>query len=66
MGERERQDGLKALEGKVINVKRWRLLDFLLYPYRAYKEKKRQEDLRRRMVESIMSSNEPDTTEEVQ
>lgn len=65
MGDRERKDSLKVLEGKpILNVKRWRILDYLLYPYRAYKEKKRQEELKKRMFESMLSEPESTDTED--
>lgn len=54
MGERERKDSMKVLKGERIVVgTRFGFLDFLLYPYRAWKEKKRQEALRKRIVASI-------------
>lgn len=54
MGERERRDSLKVMEGKqILDIKRWRILDFILYPYRAWKEKKRQEALRRSIIDSM-------------
>jgi hypothetical protein len=51
MGKKEREDSLRVLQGKTVWPKSFRLFDYLkelfLYPYRAHKEKKRQEEIRR-------------------
>jgi hypothetical protein len=50
MGDRERQDSLKVLEGKkILNIKRFRILDYILWPYRAYKNKQRQDEIRKKL-----------------
>ena len=54
MGDRERRDSAKVLAGKkILDIKRWRLLDFILYPYRAWKEKKRQEEIKRNLFKNF-------------
>ena len=54
MGERERRDSRRVLEGKPITkIKRFGLLDVLLYPYRAWKEKKRQEEIKRNIFKNL-------------
>lgn len=65
MGERERRDSLKVLAGeKILNIKRFSILDYLLWPYRAWKEKKRQEEMKKRMFESMISEPESTDTDE--
>jgi len=54
MGKREQEDSRRVLDGKpILKIKRWRLLDFILYPYRAYKEKKRQEEIKRNLFNNF-------------
>ncbi len=65
MGKREREDSRRVMDGKpILKIKRWRLLDLILYPYRAWKEKKRQEELKRRMFESMVDAPENFTDNE--
>lgn len=54
MGERERRDSEKVLAGKkIIDIKTPKWYEFILepflYPYRAYKNKKRQEEIRKNL-----------------
>ncbi len=58
MGERERRDSQKVLDGKpILDIKRWRLLDYVLYPYRAWKEKKRQEEIKRKLLAQAIAAS---------
>lgn len=66
MGERERKDSLKVLQGKrILDIKRIGLLDYILYPYRAWKEKKRQEALRQSILDSMVNDTESLDSEDV-
>ena len=48
MGKREYEDSLKALVGEKIVIKtRFNLLNFLLWPYRAYKQKRHEAEIRK-------------------
>lgn len=69
MGERERSDSKKVLEGKhILNIKTpklWELfLEPFLYPYRAWKNKKRREEIRKDLFKSMKTANP--VSEEVQ
>jgi hypothetical protein len=61
MGERERRDSLKVLKGeRILNIKTptlWELIsEPFLYPYRAYKQKRREAQIRQQMRDSISCS----------
>jgi len=57
MGDTERRDSRRVLEGKTVWPKSFRfsewLLGILLYPYRAYKEKKRREEIRKGLLDGV-------------
>lgn len=62
MGKREKEDSLKVLEGKkILNIKSFSLREFLLYPYHAWKEKKRQEKIRQSLFQGAFGPAEPKT-----
>lgn len=50
MGKREQEDSRKVLEGKpILNIKSFSLKEFLLSPYTKWKNKKRQEEIRKNL-----------------
>lgn len=61
MGKQERGEALRKLQGKQLWSKTFRfsdLLDVFAYPYRAWKEKKRQEEIRKRIIGQMIETDD--------